>query len=70
MPTFVTVRLDDERLWELRRWATVGGRSLEDVVLAAIDEYITPVVTWPRGGALTSDAQSPAKGVHLRLLRD
>ncbi|MFC6086426.1 CopG family transcriptional regulator [Sphaerisporangium aureirubrum] len=37
----MTLRLSDERMEALRRRAQQEGRSLEQVVQAAVDEYIT-----------------------------
>ncbi|WP_157018312.1 hypothetical protein [Cryptosporangium arvum] len=84
VPTLVTIRLDSVQVRELRRWATVGGRSLEDTVLAAVDEYITPVTTGTHGTPpefvdaepersdprVLTPAPAPKGPPHLRLLSD
>ena len=41
----LALHLDDARTDALRRWAEIGRRSLEQTVLAAIDEYIMPIET-------------------------
>jgi len=54
----ITVELDGVRAGELRRWAAIGRRSVEETVLAAIDEYITPVETEAHGRHPLVDRQS------------
>jgi len=48
-PRSITIDLDGARLVELCRWATIGRQTVEETVLAAIDEYITPVETEAHG---------------------
>lgn len=38
--TVVTLCLDGARAEALRRWAAIGHRSMEEAVVAAIDEYL------------------------------
>jgi hypothetical protein len=49
--TVITLRLDDATAEALRRWAEIGRRSVEETVLAAIDEYLQPIETEAHGGA-------------------